>query len=227
MKNKTIVITGVSGGVGRSLAKIFIKKGWTVLGLGRTKRKLELLKDEISHNNFAAIEVDIRDPDQVAAVFQYINQKIDVLVNNASVFISRPFSKCSVKDINDILDTNLKGTMFCTMEALKKMGKGRIINIGSVSGTHGIENQAIYSASKYGLVGFSESIGQEHEEILFTTICPGGINTPLWNESNPYPGDISKTLSPDDIASVVEYVADLPENVVLKTMTIFPNYEWH
>jgi NADP-dependent 3-hydroxy acid dehydrogenase YdfG len=77
------------------------------------------------------------------------------------------------------------------------------------------------------LVGFSESIGQEHEEILFTTICPGGINTPLWNESNPYPGDISKTLSPDDIASVVEYVADLPENVVLKTMTIFPNYEWH
>lgn len=227
MNKKTIVITGVTGGVGESLAKTFIKKGWIVIGFGRTKQKLELLKEEICSNNFFIIDVDIRCPHSLGFAFQGIDFDIDVLVNNASIFTTKPFSECSAQDINDILDTNLKGTMFCTAEALKKMKRGRIINIGSVSGTHGIKNQAIYSASKYGLMGFSESIGQEYKDILFTTVCPGGINTPLWNQSNPYSGDVSKILSPDDISSVVEYVADLPDNIVLKTMTIFPNNEWH
>lgn len=227
MKNKTIVITGVAGGVGKSLAKIFINKGWTVIGFGRTKHKLELLKKEIPCLNFSVVDVDIRHPDSLAAAFQSINQDIDVLVNNAAIFTTKPFSECSVKDVDDILDTNLKGTMFCTMEALKKMKKGRIVNIGSVSGTRGIKNQAIYSSSKWGLIGFSESISQEHKDILFTTICPGGINTPLWNESNPYFGDVAKLLSPDDISSAVEYVVDLPKNVIIKTIIMFPNKEWH
>ena len=138
-------------------------------------------------------------------------------------------SNALTKEIDDILDTNLKGTIYCTLEAIKKMNKGRIINISSVSGTHGIKNQAVYSSSKYGVIGFAESLAQELKEkgILISTICPGGINTPLWNESNPYPGNIEDLITTDDIFNTLNYIINLPDNVIVKTITMFPNCEWH
>jgi len=227
MENKTIVITGITGGVGESLARAFLRKGWLVIGLGRTAQKLTILKKKLNYDALSLIKVDIRNSFDVGGAFKTIDGSIDVLVNNAAIFKMKTFYECTTENIDNILDTNLKGAMFCTRQALRKMKKGRIINIGSVSGTHGIKNQAIYSASKYGLIGFAESLAQEHKDILFTTINPGGIDTPLWNESNPYSGDVSKLLKPIDISSAVEYVVNLPDNVVLKTMTIFPNNEWH
>lgn len=224
--NKTIVVTGATGGVGTAIVNLFLKKGWNVVALSKTRAKLDLLQERVASDNLSIIEVDIKDVYKVKRVFSRIKD-IDILVNNASIFTSKPFSECSTTEINDILDTNLKGAMFCTLKAVKKMNKGRVINIGSVSGLHGIKNQSIYSASKHGIMGFTESISQEYENILFTTICPGGIDTPLWNESNPYLGDKSKLLKPEDIASLVEYIADAPDNLVLKTMTVFPKNEWH
>ena len=109
------------------------------------------------------------------------------------------------------------------------MKKGRIINISSVSGLHGIENQSIYSASKFGLMGFSDSLAQEttRKNILISNICPGGINTPLWNENNKYPGNVDDIIQSDDITKCVEFIYNLPDNMVLKNITTFPKCEWH
>ena len=141
------------------------------------------------------------------------------------------FSECDVKDINVIIDTNLKGTVFCTNEAIKLMkgNGGRIINIASVAATHGIKNQAIYCASKYGVDGFAEALNQEliEEGISISTIYPGSTDTPLWDkENNPYPGDLSKILKPEDVVNMVEYIANLPKMVVLKKVVMFPSNEW-
>lgn len=219
-----VVITGATGGVGNSLTKHFLEKNWEVTALVRDKNKLS----ESHSDNLKCIEVDIKNFESVKKAFGKINN-IDLLINNASVFISKEFKNCNEGDINNIIDTNLKGTMYCTLEALKVMKKGRIINISSVSGLHGIENQSIYSASKFGLMGFSDSLAQEttRKNILISNICPGGINTPLWNENNKYPGNVNDIIQSDDITKCVEFIYNLPDNMVLKNITTFPKCEWH
>jgi NADP-dependent 3-hydroxy acid dehydrogenase YdfG len=224
--NKTVIITGTSSGVGKQCVERFLNKKWNVIGLSRTNV-------DLYNANYFHIKTDIKDPVSIKNSFEIISKKynsIDLLINNAAVFKMKPLVEFNEEEIDDIIDTNIKGTIFCTLNTIKIMNKGRIINISSVSGTHGIENQSVYSSTKYALNGFAESLNQEliKKNILISTICPGGINTPLWNDKNQYPGsDVTKILNPNDIVNMIEYIVDLPENVVLKNVTLFPTCEWH
>lgn len=224
MISKTIVITGGSSGVGLCILKKFLQENWHVYIISRTKPKLA----DKTNKSFEFIRCDIRDFNQVTDAFKQIKH-IDVLVNNASIFKSKPFMKMEISEINEILDTNLKGTIFCTKQAIKKIKKGRIINISSVSGLHGIENQTIYSASKHGVNGFSNSLSKEYlnKNIKVTTICPGGIDTPLWNSSNPYNGDTKRLIKPEEIADLVCFISKSKDHIVFKNITLFPENEWH
>ncbi|MEJ7596859.1 MAG: SDR family oxidoreductase [Kofleriaceae bacterium] len=229
---KTAIVTGASRGVGLAVAERLIAKGWQIVGLARDVGPLHRAKEQLGER-FSFETVDLRDAQSVRQVFERIGARLGVfelLVNNAAVFKMKPFRECDDADIDAMIDTNLKGPLRCTLAALKWMRAGsRIINVGSVAGTHGIENQAIYCASKFGLEGFADALGQEVKMsgIAITSICPGGIDTPLWNASNPYPGDLSQILQPADVASLVEYVAELPPHVVLKRAVVFPTNEWH
>lgn len=220
----SIVITGASGGVGRSLLKLFLKDGWKVYALIRDKDKIS----DLNHKNLVSIEYDAKNFSSTEKAFAKIKD-LDVLVNNAATFKSKEILDFKENEIHDIIDTNLKGPIFCVMNALKIMKTGRIINISSVSGLHGIPSQTIYSSSKHGLMGFSESLSQEliKKDILVTDICPGGIDTPLWNPRNPYNGNTNELISPEDIAQCVKFVCNLPKNIVMKRMTTFPKCEWH
>lgn len=213
---KTILITGTGSGIGKAINEVFESQHeWNTIGISSRKR-INILNNIDIDMFFCLLEQEIT--------------KLDVLVNNAGVFQNRPFTECTLSEIDYIIDTNLKGTIHVTHEALRLMKPGsRIINIGSVAGTHGIRNQAAYCASKFGLAGFTESLQQELQEkgILCTMINPGGVDTPLWNDRNPYPGDRSKLLKPTDIANLVWYIANLPANVVFKNATIYPSNENH
>jgi NAD(P)-dependent dehydrogenase (short-subunit alcohol dehydrogenase family) len=223
---KVIVITGVSSGVGKSAVERFLKEGHIVIGLSRTPTFYQ-------SPNFIHIETDIKNVSSIEYAFKRIQNEfifIDVLVNNAAIFKMKPFVEFSNEEIDDIIDTNLKGTIFCTLNALKCMKSGRIINISSVSGLHGIENQTVYSSTKYALSGFAESLNQEliKRNILISTIHPGGIDTPLWNINNKYPGgSVHDLLDSNDVVDVIQYIINLPNNVVLKDITLFPKHEWH
>lgn len=231
---RVAVVTGATSGVGEYIAESMVKKGWRVFGIGRNPEKLRELNEKLG-SAFIGIAADIRNFEAVKEVFARVEREageIDILVNNASVFKMLEYDKCSQNDIDSIIDTNLKGTMYCTLAAvgiMKTKKKGRIINIASVASTHGIPKQAIYCASKYGLNGFAEALNQEliPHNISITTIYPGGINTPLWNDKNPYPGNIDDLLKPQDIVRLVEYIVELEPYVILKNMTIFPSNEWH
>jgi NADP-dependent 3-hydroxy acid dehydrogenase YdfG len=208
MENKTVVITGSTGGVGRALVNLFSNKRWNVIELGGKRN------------------IDIKNYEQVKRKFSEIS-KVDLLINNAAIFKSEYLSNCSEIDVDNIIDTNLKGIIYCTMECLKLMNTGRIINISSVAGLHGIPKQSLYCASKHGMNGFFDALGKENKNILISTINPGGIDTPLWNSDNPYGGDTDKLLKPDDIANLVNYISELPDNVVFKEATLFPKNEEH
>lgn len=232
MANKAIVVTGATGGVGSDTVKFFLEKKWIVFGLARNADKLSLLTNEVNNNNFYGIQMDVKNYLSVYNAFikiKSIHSYIDILVNNASIFKSKSFVDFTPQEIEDIIDTNLKGTIYCSLECIKCMIEGRIINISSVSGTHGIPNQTIYSASKYGVNGFSEALNQEliKRGIKISTIIPGGINTPLWDEANPYSGNVADILQPSDIVPLIYYISELPKHVVLKNVTVFPTCEWH
>lgn len=233
---KNIVISGVSSGLGKELAKKFVSLNWNVIGLARNTKTLQTLSEELGEN-FSSYAVDLQDEAGVISAFEFIESQfnhIDVIVNNAAVFTMKPFIECSFEDINSIVNTNLKGVMYSTLKAIEIMkksnGSGRIINISSVAGVHGIENQAIYCASKFGLNGFAEALNQEiiKYNISISTIVPGGINTPLWNDDNPYPGgDTEQLLQCSDLVKTVEYISGLEPRIILKSLTIFPSNEWH
>lgn len=230
--SKVAVVTGASQGVGLEICRRLITLGWQVIGLARSEKRLAAAKNQLG-DGFSFYTADISKAASVQNVFTTIAKQkgeVQLLINNAAVFKMKPLTEFSVAEVEQMIDTNLKGTIFTTMEALKLMRPGaRIVNIASVSATHGIKNQAVYCASKYGVDGFSEALNQETIErgISLTTICPGGIDTPLWNAGNPYPGDKSRLLSPGDVAEAVAYVVQLPQRVVLKKMTLFPDNEWH
>ena len=108
--------------------------------------------------------------------------------------------------------------------------KGRIIQVASVAGIRGIEGQASYCASKHGMVGFSDALAQEliPHGIPVATICPGAIDTPLWDpETNPYPGDVSRTIQPEELVDLVMFVLAQPARTLFKRVVLFPNNEWH
>lgn len=217
---KNIVITGASSGVGLELCRHFEKIGWNVIGIARDMRSVKIGNAALISANVGGWFLDS---------IKYHTKKIDVLVNNAGLFESAPLQKTSHSSIYNIIHTNLFGTITTTWQCLRLMKSGaRIINIGSVAGTHGIKHQSVYCASKYGVNGFFESLQHEllPKGILLSTINPGGIDTPLWDKHK-YKGDRKKMLKTSDVVSIVDYISNLPPRVVLKTVTLYPTNEIH
>lgn len=228
------VVTGATSGVGRALVEAFVGKGWDVAGLARRGDALGELAAALG-DRFMPVTADVGRADQVERAFADVRARhgrVDLLVNNAAVFKMAPFETMTAADVDAIIDTNLKGTILCTMAALPLLtsGSARVVNIGSVAGTHGIRHQALYCASKFGVTGFADALNQElvQRGVTMTTVCPGGIATPLWDPAtNPYPGPPGTLLQEGDLVSLVEYIADLPRHVLLKQLILFPTNEWH
>ena len=182
----------------------------------------------IKSKNFRYAQADVSKLKEISAAFSKI-ESIDILINCAAQFQSAEFGTQSMDRIEKIIDTNLKGTVFSTRLALEKMKEGHIINISSVSGCYGISNQAVYSATKHALKGFGESLNREciPRGINVTNVCPGGINTPLWNEENPYSGDKERLLRAADIVKVLNFIIESGNRIVFKELVFFPNNEIH
>ena len=185
-------------------------------------------ESKINSDNFEYFKVDISNLTTLKNVFSKIN-KIDVLINCAAIFESKPFIDQSFEMIGKIIDINLKGTLFVSRLCLEKMSKGRIINISSVSGLHGIENQVVYSSTKHALNGFEESLNKEliSKGIQVTNVNPGGIKTSLWNKKNPYNGDIDRLLKPSDIVNILNFIVESESRMVIKNISVFPDNEIH
>lgn len=218
---KVIIVTGASSGVGLDLCRHFDKKGWRVIGLGRRVAAMKVGKVEFIKADASTLEFFTK--------IRAYTLTADVLVNCAAIFTRNKIGDVSALDINRLVDTNLKGTIYATMACLKFMKAGnRIINISSVSATHGIEGQSIYSSTKAGINGFFESLQVEllPRGILLTTVNAGGINTTLWDKHK-YKGNRKKLLKTSDIVSLVDYIAALPPYVVLKAVTLYPSNEIH
>lgn len=209
MKNQVIVITGAGSGLGAALAKKYSKNGAHICLLGRTENKLKDIGRELP-NNYSIHTVDISKLSDVKRVFDSITQtygQIDLLFNNAGVGSFDLAEELSEEDIHNMIDINLKGTIFCSQEVLKQMktqNSGTIVNIVSTAGLIGKATESVYCASKFGVKGFTESLVVELTGTPISVFAAymGGMNTDFW--SGIFDQDkTSKMMNPDDIAEII------------------------
>ena len=173
-ENKKILITGASGGIGKSLIRKFHDLGGSILATGTKIEKLEALKNEFKKIKIKPFKLDNHSEIEkfIEESFQELNG-IDILVNNAGITLDNISLRLTEENWKKVLDINLTSTFLMCKFAIKKMLKnknGKIINITSIVGHTGNLGQANYAASKSGIIGFSKSLAIEYAKKILTLI---------------------------------------------------------
>ena len=229
LKNKTAIVTGASMGIGKSIALALASHGAEVVLAARSLDKLKEVKEEIGSlkGSCLLVQTDLTREEQILGLFDRTIKeygKLDIIINNAAIALAREFLSCSSRDFDELINVNLKSVYICCQQALNIMlpqKSGVIINISSNVAAKCYEKQAIYSASKCGVVGISKSIANEfHKDgILVALIHPGGVDTRLATQARP---DIDRSLliRPEDIADTVLYMLGLSDTAWVDEITV-------
>jgi len=180
-KNKKILITGASGGIGKELVKKFISLGGNVLGSGTKSEKLDILKKE--NPDIKVKKFDISEHSRVEEFIEDVSLElgaIDILINNAGVNMDNLSLRMKDNEWKSVIDINLTSTFLLSKYGIKQMMKnkfGRVVNITSVVGHTGNVGQSNYAASKAGIIAMSKSLAIEYAKKNITVNCvsPGFI----------------------------------------------------
>ena len=221
LNGKNIIVTGASGGIGKSIIEKLNKTGANILASGRRTEKLDELKEQFE--NIKILKFDISESDKIEEFVENATQELggslDCLVNNAGITQDNLAIRMSLEEWKKVIDTNLTSTFLMCKFAIKKMlknKKGKIINITSVVGHTGNLGQANYTASKAGIVAMSKSLAIEYakKNININCISPGFIKTEMTEKIDEKYKNIiiSKIPSarlgdPEDIANAVLFLA--------------------
>jgi len=178
---KTVLITGIAGGIGRATASLFSKKGWRVIGVDRKPFGGTFPADGLF------IQSDIADPDALEAIFSQARDFTDhlhALVNNAALQIAKPLLDTSVEEWDAVMASNLRSVFLSTKLAhplLKAAGSSAIVNVSSVHAVQTSANIAAYAASKGGLLALTRALAIEFapDNIRVNAILPGAVDTPM------------------------------------------------
>ncbi|HOI07434.1 MAG TPA: 3-oxoacyl-ACP reductase FabG [Deltaproteobacteria bacterium] len=195
LKNQVAVVTGASRGIGASIASALASCGAHVVVNCRERlEKAESVVHAIidAGGSAEAFPFDVSQEDQVKQAFGDIAARhghIDILVNNAGVSKDSLLLRVKSADVDEMLGTNLKGSIFCSFQASRYMLKqkyGRIVNISSIVGMGGNPGQSVYSAAKAGLIGFTKSLAKElgPKGILVNAVAPGFVETDMTRGMN-------------------------------------------
>lgn len=191
LEGKVALITGGNRGIGRGIALSLSQEGINVAVAARDINKSQEVVEEINKRGrrAIAIKVDVTQWNQVQAMVKKTIAefgKIDISVHNAGVVNSMPVTELTEEDFNYVMDVNIKGTFLCckaVIPYMKQQGEGKIINVSSVAGKIGFPTLAHYSASKFAIIGFTQSLAKElaKENITANVICPGIVRTHMWD----------------------------------------------
>jgi len=190
LKNKKVIITGATGGIGNSLVKKFTDNGSIILATGTKEEKLNNLKNKF--NNIHIEKFNLDEHKNIESFIESASNKLgglDVIVNNAGITLDNISIRLTEENWKKVLDINLTSTFLMCKFAIKKMLKnksGKIINITSIVGHTGNLGQANYSASKAGIVAFSKSLAIEYakKNININCVSPGFIKTEMTDKIN-------------------------------------------
>ncbi len=186
LSDKIVVITGGSEGIGKALIENLIRANAIVATCGRDAKKLKQLKEQIVSDRLFTFTCDVTKKkdcqDFIKAVIQRF-ERIDILINNAGISMRSEFIDTDIEVFEKIMNTNFYGTMYCTKFALPYLinSQGTLVGISSIAGYRGTPGRSAYSASKFAMNGFLESLRVElkHHNVSVITIAPGFISSQI------------------------------------------------
>jgi len=229
--SRVVVVTGASSGIGKAIAERFARAGDTVIALARSRGRLNMLVRSLRLEGVrcSAMVCDLRDEQAVKKTFRTMFRQfgsIDILINNAGVTRFKSFSETSVKDFDEIVDTNLRALFLSTQQVLPQFvrrRKGLIINVLSFATIKIYSKSSVYSASKSGATVMMDVLREETRSkgIQVLNVHPGAVRTPMW------PKGIQRNqglqmLDPKIVAEAVLQATYLPLSAMLEEIVLRP-----
>lgn len=228
IKNKTAIVTGASSGLGAAISKALVGAGAKVFGIARNETKLQDRQNYIG-SVFIPVSLDITDEKTLKNWFSEtfsVDKSPDILVNNAGTGAFGKIDEMPSEEWYKMINTNLNGMYCITSEVVKLMKQKNesthIINIGSILGITTRAEGAAYSATKYGISGFSEALFKElrGDNIKVTCLNPGSIDTRFFKSSGIK--SHRNMLQAEDVASTLLHILKTPDNMLISEMTVRP-----
>ena len=225
LEGKVALVTGASGGIGAAVARRLHEAGASVGLLSRRG-------DDLGLERALGLVCDVRDRTAVgAAVDEVVDRlgRLDIVVANAGVGAYGPFVDLDPQQLEDIIDVNLKGTLYtaaATLPHLIATGEGDFVSLASVAGLRAFPGEAVYNASKFGQVGFTRALDHELRErgVRATCICPGGVKTDFAIGAGREEGDpeLEEMMTADEVAEVVLFTLTRPRRMRIMTTSFRP-----
>lgn len=220
MKDKVVIVTGGTSGIGKAIALAFAQRGARVVISGRNEDTLSQTEKELKtyHNDILAVKADVsNENDCVRLINETLNRfgSIDILINNAGISMRALFRELDLDVLRKVMDTNFWGTVYCTKYAMKPLlkSKGIIVGISSIAGIKGLPARSGYSASKFAMNGFLESLRIENLKtgVHVLVCCPGFTasnirNTALSKDGSAQgesPREEDKMMQPEEVAEAL------------------------
>jgi NADP-dependent 3-hydroxy acid dehydrogenase YdfG len=242
LEGRKALITGASSGIGEATALAMVAEGASVALGARRKERLEELASKIESDGgkAVAIEADVADEEQAKRLVETAHAELgglDCLVNNAGVMLLGPLQGADPSEWRTMIEVNCLGLLYCTHYALPLLrdgGGGDVVNVSSVAGRTAALGSGVYNMTKWGVVGFTESLRQEgaHIGVRATCVEPGFVDTELQghNENPIVVEQIEKmrestgrVLEADDIARAIVYAVSQPRHVSINEVLIRPS----
>ncbi|GIX06671.1 MAG: 3-oxoacyl-ACP reductase [Candidatus Poribacteria bacterium] len=233
LHGKQGLVTGAGRGIGRAIALALASEGADLILTARDTIALKAIAERCRREFGVRAEpcpCDLTDDNALDALIQQVEARfggLDLLINNAGTAEHYPIPEIPIEVWDRTMRLNLRVPFLLTRAfwpAMVRRGGGVIVNIASISGKRASAFNAAYAASKFGLIGFSESCLRAGREVNIRVhvVCPGGVATPL--RAKNYPGeDPSRLLRPEDVAEVVRFLVTLPAHVSIPEVVVEVN----
>src|SRR3990172_9129 len=237
LDDKVALVTGSAHGIGKAIAIALARQGANLVLADKDVSAMKITEKTIADLGVKAeaVPTDVTEEKQIEAAFARTMERfgrLDVLVNNAGLFYSAPIDEMTTEGWDRLIATSLRGAFLCTRAAfriMKKQGGGRIINIGSISAQRVRDNNAAYSAAKFGLTGLTHSTALEGRKfgINCGILHPGNVQRDSMPSAPPpgrtgAPPPREAMMTPDEIAEAVVYMACLPNHINVLELVQLP-----
>ena len=233
VENRVALVTGASRGIGFAIARRLGADGFAVVISARDAKGVEAavarLEELVPSAKFAGMQADARSEADQKALMEFVGEtfgRLDVLVNNAGIGEFESVEKLEPERFRAVIETNLLGPYYATYFAvplLKRGGGGFIVNIGSLAAVNAFAGGSAYNASKFGLLGFSESsmLDLRHQGIRVAAVLPGSVATEFGHSHGNR--DLSWMLTSDDVAEAVSDLIRFPDRAIASRIDLRPS----